>query len=85
MALTVALAGDTMLGRGVAEHLAQRRGPVVAPEVAEVAAEAKAIETRDEELSALRLGGDGPIRPSPSSSGRLLSRPRCSPSWASIA
>jgi poly-gamma-glutamate capsule biosynthesis protein CapA/YwtB (metallophosphatase superfamily) len=40
MTLTVALAGDTMLGRGVAQHLADRRGPVVAPEVAEVAAEA---------------------------------------------
>ena len=40
MALTVALAGDTMLGRGVAQHLAERRGAVVAPEVAEVAAEA---------------------------------------------
>ncbi|MFL5821262.1 MAG: CapA family protein [Solirubrobacteraceae bacterium] len=40
MALTIALAGDTMLGRGVAQHLAERRGPVVAPEVAEVAAQA---------------------------------------------
>jgi poly-gamma-glutamate capsule biosynthesis protein CapA/YwtB (metallophosphatase superfamily) len=40
MTLTVALAGDTMLGRGVAQRLAERRGPVVAPEVAEVAAEA---------------------------------------------
>lgn len=40
MTLTVALAGDTMLGRGVAQHLGERRGPVVAPEVAEVAGEA---------------------------------------------
>ena len=40
MTLTVALAGDTMLGRGVAQHLAEGRGPVVAPEVAEAAGEA---------------------------------------------
>jgi poly-gamma-glutamate capsule biosynthesis protein CapA/YwtB (metallophosphatase superfamily) len=40
MTLTLALAGDTMLGRGVAQHLAEGRGPVVAPEVAEVAGEA---------------------------------------------
>ena len=40
MTLTVALAGDTMLGRGVAQRLAEGRGAVVAPEVAEAAGEA---------------------------------------------
>ena len=38
--LVVALAGDTMLGRGVAEALLESRRPVIAPEVVAVAAEA---------------------------------------------
>ena len=40
MTLTVALAGDTMLGRGVAAAIAEGRRPLVAPDVAEAAAEA---------------------------------------------
>jgi poly-gamma-glutamate capsule biosynthesis protein CapA/YwtB (metallophosphatase superfamily) len=40
MTLVVALAGDTMLGRGVAEALLESRGPAIAPEVVDVAAEA---------------------------------------------
>ena len=40
MSLTIALAGDTMLGRGVARALTESRWPLVAPEVAEIAAEA---------------------------------------------
>jgi poly-gamma-glutamate capsule biosynthesis protein CapA/YwtB (metallophosphatase superfamily) len=41
MALRLALAGDTMLGRGVAERLrADPRAPLVAPEVAEAVASA---------------------------------------------
>jgi poly-gamma-glutamate capsule biosynthesis protein CapA/YwtB (metallophosphatase superfamily) len=40
MTLVVALAGDTMLGRGVAEALVDAKRPVIAPEVLEAAAEA---------------------------------------------
>jgi poly-gamma-glutamate capsule biosynthesis protein CapA/YwtB (metallophosphatase superfamily) len=41
MALTLALAGDTMLGRGVAEHLAGGSGgPLLAPELEEIAGDA---------------------------------------------
>jgi poly-gamma-glutamate capsule biosynthesis protein CapA/YwtB (metallophosphatase superfamily) len=38
--LTIALAGDTMLGRGVAEALEREDAPLLAPEVVAVAAEA---------------------------------------------
>jgi poly-gamma-glutamate capsule biosynthesis protein CapA/YwtB (metallophosphatase superfamily) len=40
MTLVLALAGDTMLGRGVAEALLESRRPAIAPEVVAVAAEA---------------------------------------------
>src|SRR5688572_17055806 len=40
MTLVLALAGDTMLGRGVAEALLESRRPAIAPEVLDLAAEA---------------------------------------------
>ena len=82
--MRLALAGDTMLGRGVAAALASRPSPaLVAPEIAEA--------TREADLCVLNLEcciserGEPWPAASRSSSGRRPPRPRRSPISASTA
>jgi hypothetical protein len=77
----LALAGDAMLGRGVAEALSSLRRALFAAEI---------VETRAADVCVLNLNAASPSgatrgRPEPSTFGPRPPRPRRSPISASIA